>query len=104
MGFESPAEAPPVEDAVEKATLLERLSGLERLAEELKNERDAWREQASEQASSARELRILLRNAQELALPAHISQGESAQTVREDVHEEGEAKGLGARLRAWFRG
>jgi len=59
-------------DAVEVATLRERVAGLERLGAELATERDAWRERAGQDADAARELRILLGRAQELprALPA----------------------------------
>lgn len=61
-------------DAVELARLRERVAGLERLAEELQSERDAWREQAVRDGDAARELRILLRQAQALsqALPANV--------------------------------
>ena len=50
----------------------ERVAGLERLSEELKHERDAWKDQASRHEVAARELRILVQQAQALAraLPA----------------------------------
>lgn len=49
--------------AIEVELLRERL-------DDLKAERDAWREQAQRSSEAERELRILLRQAQELALPA----------------------------------
>jgi len=73
---ELPPNAPPAPPdiiaaaAVELARLRERVSGLERLADELQSERDAWREQAARDGDAARELRILLRHAQ--ALPANV--------------------------------
>jgi hypothetical protein len=61
-----------VEDALEAARLRERVDGLERLVGELRGERDAWQAQAERHEGAARELRILVRQAQELsrALPA----------------------------------
>lgn len=57
--------SPPRSEADERELQLLR----ERL-EELKGERDSWREQAQRAGDAERELRILLRQAQELALPA----------------------------------
>src|SRR5215218_684924 len=47
----------PLGDGVALAQLRERVAGLERLADELKGERDAWREQAQRDGEAARELR-----------------------------------------------
>jgi len=60
-----------VEDALEAARLRERVDGLERLVGELQSERDAWQAQAQRHEDAARELRILVRQAQEFsrALP-----------------------------------
>jgi len=54
--------------ALEIATLRERVAGLERLTTEFSKDRNAWREQAARSEESARELRILVQQAQ--ALPA----------------------------------
>lgn len=62
------------EDALERATLAERVAGLERLADELRGDRDAWKAQAERHEEAARELRILVQGAQALAraLPANV--------------------------------
>jgi len=91
---ELPVDAPPVvdaeattapqaasvlaEDALEAARLRERVDGLERLVGELQGERDAWQAQAQRHEDAARELRILVRQAQELsrALPGTAGGGE----------------------------
>lgn len=73
----------PLGDGVEVAQLRERVAGLERLAEELQSERDAWREQAQRDSEAARELRVLLRNEQMRALPQ--------ETTRQDGPGEAEA-------------
>ena len=52
--------------------------GNEPFVEELQSERDAWREQAAGDSDAARELRILLRQAQ--VLPANVGPLESAPT------------------------
>ena len=59
-------------DALELVQLRERVVGLERLTTELSEDRNAWREQAARSEESARELRILVQQAQALAqaLPA----------------------------------
>ena len=59
-------------DAFELVQLRERVAGLERLTTELAEDRNAWREQAARSEESARELRILVQQAQALAqaLPA----------------------------------
>jgi len=56
-----------VEDALEAARLRERVAGLERLVGELQGERKAWQAQAERHEDAARELRILVRQAQELS-------------------------------------
>lgn len=61
----APTAAPS--DTVELARLRERVSGLERLTDELTGERDAWRDQATRDGEAARELRILLQQAQAFA-------------------------------------
>jgi len=75
-GEPASAEASPgatAGDDIERARLRERIAGLERLAEELQGERDAWREQAQRDGEAARELRVLLRNEQMRALPAETT-------------------------------
>jgi len=76
---EQPANAQAVDASTVDRLLGERDAALERLIvarddmiAELREERDAWREQATRHEEAARELRILVRNAQELsrALPA----------------------------------
>jgi transcriptional regulator of acetoin/glycerol metabolism len=73
------ANAKVVDASTVDRLLSERDAALERLIvarddmiAELREERDAWREQATRHEEAARELRILVRNAQELsrALPA----------------------------------
>ena len=73
----APTAQAVIGEALELAELRERVSGLERLTSELKEERDEWREQARRHEDAARELRILVRNAQELAraLPATTGDG-----------------------------
>lgn len=79
-------EAPPADQDTaaheggephELVRLRERVAGLERLAAELAEDRNAWREQAQRDSDAARELRILVQHAQTLALPT--------QTAREDA-------------------
>ena len=92
--IELPADAPPAQDAgstssapaadaIELVQLRERAAGLERLAEELKSERDAWREQAVRDGEAAQQLRILLQQAQQLAqaLPANVEPTEASHSV-----------------------
>jgi len=91
----APTAAPG--DAVELARLRERVSGLERLADELSGERDAWRDQATRDGEAARELRILLQHAQAFAsaLPATITPQDGPDGP--DAH--GEAPGGGETAR-----
>ncbi len=77
-----------VGDVVELAQLRERVAGLERLTDELTSERDAWRDQAARTEDAARELRILLRQAQMLALPSNAGREETpttASTTQDDT-------------------
>jgi len=62
----APATQAAVGEALELAELRERVLGLDRLTAELREERDEWREQARRHEDAARELRILVRTAQEL--------------------------------------
>jgi len=57
-------------------------AGLERLANELKGERDAWKSQAERHEEAARELRILVQGAQALAraLPANVEDASETHT------------------------
>ncbi len=78
------SEQPPAgiaEDALELVRLRERVAGLELLTTELSEDRNAWREQAARSEESARELRILVQQAQALAqaLPA-------GEISRQDTH------------------
>ena len=61
----------------------ERVAGLERLTTELSEERNAWREQAARSEESARELHILVQQAQALAqaLPAGESSNHEVGTA-----------------------
>jgi len=70
------------DDALEAARLGERVAGLERLADELRGERDAWKAQAERHEEAARELRILVQGAQALAraLPANVEDASETHT------------------------
>ncbi len=106
---ESDATEPPEEPvaspslagvAIELELLRERL-------DELKAERDAWREQALRSGEAERELRILLRGAQELALPAKAmpqDAPESSSPISGVMRSEHGAKGWLARLLGVLRG
>jgi len=75
--------------------------------DELKSERDAWREQAQRSTEAERELRILLRQAQELALPAKATRQDAPGATEEPSPISGDsqsAKGLLGRLWASLRG
>ncbi len=97
----SPPEIPtPIEraaetmaDVIEITQLRERVIGLERLADELKSERDAWRDQAARTEDAARELRILLRQAQTLALPPSVEASETRVTANTPQDDSGVPKG-----------
>ncbi len=105
-GAETPTAPTAVPgDAVELGRLRERVSGLERLTDELTGERDAWRDQATRDGEAARKLRILLQHAQAFAnaLPATIASQDGP-----DVHGEAPGGGETARrgddaLSAWQR-
>jgi hypothetical protein len=77
----------PLGDGVEVAQLRERVAGLERLAEELKGERDAWREQAQRDGEAARELRVLLRNEQMWALPQETTRQDAPGATGTPAHD-----------------
>lgn len=105
---EEPQEAPGEPetsrgDAIEAELLRERI-------DELKAERDAWREQAQRSAEAERELRVLLRQAQELALPAKATPydapgaPESDSPVSGVMQEAHGSKGWLARLLGALRG
>lgn len=92
----------PSERATEAATtgeldiLRERVAGLERLVTELQQDRDQWREQAHRADDAGRELRILLQQAQALALPDGDTPGGTGET---DNHAGGRRPGVWQRLR-----
>ncbi len=98
-----PASASHQGDAIKLELLRERI-------DELKQERNDWKEQAQRSGEAERELRILLRQAQELALPAEATRQdapgatESASPISGVMHEEHGAKGWLARLLASLRG
>lgn len=109
----SSADAQPASDATAPAQGLAvaeaRIDGLESLVEELRSERDAWRDQAAADRDAARELRILLRGAQEVALPAEIQDAQHSPTQRDQDHHQGESttaapEGFWSRLRWLFGG
>lgn len=96
--------APSRDGIVELAQLRERVTGLERLADELKSERDAWREQAARDGEAARELRIMLQHAQTYAnaLPAGIP-SEDVSTLISAERSESEAQPADAPASLWDR-
>ena len=100
---DEPQQAAPATSAIELELLRERI-------DELKEERDAWKEQAQRSGEAERELRILLRQAQELALPERATPQDApgAREVPSPIsgvmHKEHEAQGPVTRLLAWVRG
>jgi hypothetical protein len=101
---ETPPEAPGAlqttpGEAIELELLRERI-------DELKEERDAWREQALRSGEAERELRILLRGAQELALPAKATPQDAPGATEEPAQGSGDSQEKGAfrRLWHWLRG
>lgn len=98
-----PASASHQGDAIELELLRERL-------DELKQERDAWKEQAQRSAEAEAELRRLLWQAQERALPERATlqdaprAPESGLPMSGALQEEPEAKGWLARLLGVLRG
>lgn len=94
------APEPPQSVAIEMELLRERI-------DELKEERDAWKEQAQRSGEAERELRILLRQAQELALPAETTRQDAPGATEEPVQVSGDShaeKGVLARLWSALRG
>jgi excisionase family DNA binding protein len=72
--------------AADLALLQERVAGAERMIDELRADRDAWRERAQQDAEAAREMRVLLQQAQSiaLALPAKTEAPQpQAQTIEQ---------------------
>jgi excisionase family DNA binding protein len=70
----------PTAEAYELADARARIEGLERLIDEigsqrekLERERDDWKEAAQREGEASRELRHLLKQSQDLALPAQVS-------------------------------
>jgi hypothetical protein len=102
-----------VEEESEVIRLRERVAGLERLLEEVKRERDDWQAQASRHEDAARELRILVRQAQSLAqaLPMQTGDDAEARTSRQARQPPPEPDepltptgiSLGLAWRRWFR-
>ena len=98
-----PVTASHAGDAIELELLRERI-------DELKQERDDWKEQAQRSAEAERELRVLLRQSQELALPAKATRQdapgapESGSPISGVMQEEHGSKGWLARLLASLRG
>ena len=72
--------------AIELALLQERLASADRMLDELRSDRDAWRERAQQDAEAAREMRVLLQQAQSiaLALPA-TTEASPAQAQQQGV-------------------
>lgn len=95
-----PASASLQGVAIELELLRERI-------DELKAERDAWREQAQRSGEAERELRILLRQSQELALPAKATRQDVPGATEEPSPISGNsqpATGWLARILAALRG
>ena len=101
----STALTAPPGDAVELARLRERVSGLERLTDELTGERDAWRDQATRDGEAARELRILLQQAQAFAnaLPATITPQDGPDDHLEATGHGEPVRRTGAAMSTWQR-
>lgn len=95
-----PASASHQGDTIELELLRERI-------DDLKEERDAWRAQAQRSGEAERELRILLRQSQELALPAIATRRDAPGAPEESSSISGDlqpVKGWIARFRAALRG
>jgi hypothetical protein len=80
-----PETASHAGDAIELELLRERI-------DELKQERDDWKEQAQRSAEAERELRILLRQAQELALPEKATRQDAPGTPESDSPISGDSQ------------
>jgi len=95
-----PASSPSLAGvAIEVELLRERI-------DELKEERDVWREQAQRSGEAERELRILLRGAQELALPAKAMPQDASGATEGPSRVSGDSQEQGAVwwLWHWLRG
>ena len=106
-----PDDAPgmPSAEAYEHADTRARIDGLERLIDELATERDAWKEQAQRESEASRELRHLLRAAQDTsrALAATLEPVEVAhgpQRPPDAPHGATLAVGVWKRVRRWVTG
>lgn len=104
---DSDAQEPttPASSASDKGDAI-RLELLRERIDELKEERDAWREQALRSGEAERELRFLLRGAQELALPAKATPQDVPGATQEPSRVSGNSQEKGAvrRLWHWLRG
>ena len=112
---ETSATAPPSADAYELADGRARIEGLERLIDELASHRDKleterndWKEAARRESDAARELRVLLKGAQDstraltATLEPHAGPGPSAPA--DAPHGAAPALSAWARLRRWVSG
>jgi len=119
---ETPAPAPLSADAYELADARARIEGLERLIDELagqrdrlETERDDWKDAARRESDAARELRVLLKGAQDStrALTATLEPHTSpelrdtphgAQATPDAPHGAAPALSAWERLRRWAGG
>ena len=119
---ETPAPAPPSADAYELADARTRIEGLERLIDELAGqrdklgiERDDWKDAARRESEAARELRVLLKGAQDStrALTATLEPHTSPeprdtphgpQAAPDAPHGDAPAMSAWERLRRWVGG
>lgn len=72
------AEVIPPADGIELVRLQAQLEGAQALIDELRDERDAWRDQASRHEQAAEQLRVLVQQAQVLAGSAALPAGSSS--------------------------
>jgi len=113
---ETPATAPPSADAYELADARARIEGLERLIDELAGQRDKlgterndWKDAARRESEAARELRVLLKGAQEStrALTATLEPVDAAHGAQQSadmVQQTEPTLGAWERLRRWVTG
>lgn len=97
---ELPDDAPPAPvpgtgdatagDGIELVRLRAELAGAQALIDELRNDRDAWREQAARHEQASEQLRVLVQQAQALAgaLPAGGGAGPQAYVPPMPLHEQ----------------